>query len=157
MRAHRLEIITNHDLSASDIGVLEDHLDEFNSNRTGCHDSAMLSFELKLDDALIGGIAGFTWAGFCELRQFWIHERFRGAGHGTELLNRAIDEARARNCSHIYLATYSFQAPNFYKRFGFETVAVVEDRPPGHRDFIMRLVLQPNLRSPGSECDQNGR
>jgi len=128
-------------MSACGIGVLEDKFDEFNADRTGFHDAARLAFTLTLDDELVGGVAGFTWAGFCELRQLWVDERFRGLGHGTSLLTEAIEEARARNCSSVYLATYSFQAPDFYRRFGFETVAVIEDRPPGHSDNIMRLAL----------------
>ena len=134
-------LIARHDMPACNVAALEDHLDKYNSSRTGCHDSAWLGFELVSGDEFVGGIAGFTWAGFCELRQFWIHERFRGAGYGGALLTRAIDEARARKCAHVYLATYSFQAPDFYKRFGFEAVSVIEKRPPGHSDFIMRLVL----------------
>jgi GNAT superfamily N-acetyltransferase len=134
-------LIDRHNMPACNVVILENHLDEYNSSRTGCHDSAWLGFELVLDNELVGGIAGFTWAGFCELRQFWIHERFRGEGYGSILLNRAIDEARARKCAHVYLATYSFQAPDFYRRFGFEALAVIENRPPGHSDFIMRLVL----------------
>jgi ribosomal protein S18 acetylase RimI-like enzyme len=141
MRTPRPAISARHDLSANEIAVLEDHLYEFNSNATGHHDAALLGFQLMLDGEMVGAIAGFTWAGFCELRQFWIDERFRNAGHGTALLNKAIEEARTRNCSHIYLATYSFQAPDFYKRFGFEIVAVIKDRPPGRSDFIMRLAL----------------
>jgi hypothetical protein len=39
------------------------------------------------------------------------------------------------------LATYDFQAPDFYRRLGFETVAEVPDKPVGHSEFIMRLSL----------------
>ena len=141
MDAKRPLLIDRHNMTGGDVAILEGHLDEYNSGQTGCRDSAWLGFQLMLDNELVGGIAGFTWAGFCELRQFWIHERFRGAGYGSALLNRAIDEARARKCAHVYLATYSFQAPDFYRRFGFEAVAIIENRPPGHRDFIMRLAL----------------
>ena len=141
MRDRQPKLSARHNLSTGDIGILEDHLDEFNASRIGFHDSALLCLELTLEDELVGAIAGFTWAGFCELRQFWIAERFRRAGHGSALLNGAIEEARARNCSHIYLATYSFQAPDFYKRFGFEVMAVIENRPPCYSDFIMQLAL----------------
>jgi N-acetylglutamate synthase-like GNAT family acetyltransferase len=134
-------LVAKHHFSASDVGVLEDRLDKFNRDRTGCLDSELLGFELSLEGELVGAVAGFTWAGFCELRQLWVDEKFRKAGHGTALLNAAINEARARQCAQIYLATYSFQAPEFYRKFGFKTVAVIENRPPGHSDFIMRLTL----------------
>lgn len=128
-------------LTASEIDAVEDNIYQINACRTGFDDAELLGFELAFEDQMVGAIAGFTWAGFCEIRQFWVDERFRGAGYGSALLKRAIAESRSRGCSHVYLATYSFQAPDFYKRFGFETLAVIENRPPGHRDFIMRLVL----------------
>jgi MFS family permease len=90
MRDRQPKLSARHNLWTGDIGILEDHLDEFNASRTGFHDSALLCLELMLGDELVGAIAGFTWAGFCELRQFWIDERFRRAGHGSALLNGAI-------------------------------------------------------------------
>src|SRR6476469_6121410 len=98
MHATLPAVRAKHHLSGSDIAILEDHLDEFNSSRTGRHDSALLCFELILGDELVGAVAGFTWACFCELRQVWIDERFRGAGHGSVLLREAINEARERGC-----------------------------------------------------------
>jgi N-acetylglutamate synthase-like GNAT family acetyltransferase len=86
-------------------------------------------------------VAGWTWAGVCELRQLWIDQQFRHSGLGTALLDSAIAEARARGCSYVYLATYSFQAPTFYLKFGFKPLAVIADKPLGHSDIIMRLNL----------------
>jgi len=141
MAEQRPQVIERHDMPLAEVNALEEKFTEFNASRTGFHDAASIGFELKFDGEIVGGVAGFTWAGFCELRQVWIEEPFRRSGLGTELLNRVVAEARARNCSHVYLATYSFQAPEFYKKFGFETVAVIEGRPPGHQEMIMRLSL----------------
>lgn len=130
-----------HDFSGDEIAALEGRFDEFNGMQTGHRDARQLGFEVRSDHELIGAVAGWTWAGIGELRQFWVKDSFRGKGLGTRLLRSAISEARRRGCSHLFVATYSFQAPDFYRRFGFGTVAVIEDRPPGHRDFIMRLAL----------------
>lgn len=130
-----------HDLTAAEIDHLEEQIYAYNASRTGKDDAQGLGIVLKSSDELVGAVAGFTWAGFCEIRQLWIDERYRGSGHGSALLIRAIDEARARGCTSVYLATYSFQAPYFYEQFGFERVATIEDRPVGHRDIIMRLRL----------------
>lgn len=141
MTEQRPQILERHEMSPAEVSALEDKFNDFNASRTGFHDAASIGFQLELHGKIVGGVAGFTWAGFCELRQLWIDEPFRRSGLGTELLNRVVAEARARNCSHIYLATYSFQAPEFYKKFGFEAVAVIDGRPPGHQDIIMRLSL----------------
>ena len=130
-------------LSPDQIDELEDRFYEFNAGQTGHRDFAQLAFVAEVAGSAVGAVAGFTWGGYCELRQLWVDENHRGNGVGCSLLTRAIEEARNRGCAAIYLATYSFQAPDFYKRFGFEPVVELENKPIGHSDFIMRLMLKP--------------
>lgn len=136
-----LSMTIRHDLTGGEIDALEERIYEFNADRTGRRDARQLGFVLTVGDQLVGAVAGFTWAGLCELRQMWIDKCFRGQGHGRALMRRAIGEARSRGCTHVDLATYSFQAPAFYEKLGFRPVAVIEERPPGHYDLLMRLTL----------------
>ena len=140
MERHKFTIAPRR-LSPDQIDEIEDRFYEFNAARTGHRDFAQLAFVAEVASSAVGAVAGFTWGGYCELRQLWVEEDHRGNGVGQSLITKAIEEARARGCSAIYLATYSFQAPDFYRRFGFEALAVIENRPVGHSDFIMRLVL----------------
>jgi len=39
--------------------------------------------------------------------------------------------------------TFSFQAPAFYEKHGFEVVATIDDHPRGHRNSLMRKRLRP--------------
>jgi ribosomal protein S18 acetylase RimI-like enzyme len=55
----------------------------------------------------------------------------------------AEDLAREMNCIGIWLDTFDFQAPEFYRRLGFSEFGQIEDHPPGHRRFFMRKRLQP--------------
>jgi GNAT superfamily N-acetyltransferase len=135
------EIRARHDLGADDIDGLEERLYAFNVAATGLDDGDGLAFVAETADGLAGAVAGYTWGGICELRQVWVADAHRGGGLGRRLMAAAIGEARARGCAHVLLATYDFQAPGFYARLGFRTVAEIPDKPLGHTEFIMRLAL----------------
>lgn len=137
-----MQIEPKHELTAADIGAIEDHLYDHNRHATGAHDGRDLGFVIR-DDAgeVIGAALGYSWAGVSELRQLWVHERYRGHGHGRGLLDAFVAEAARRGVGRIFLHTYDFQAPGLYEKAGFVRVAEVKDFPPGHSNFIYRKVL----------------
>ena len=125
-----------------EVQYLEDRLYEFNSSVTGITDGAWLAFFLRDESGrIVAGICGNTWGGVCDIRQFWVEEAQRGRGLGTQLYRAAEREARRRGCTQIVLTTFSFQAPAFYERNGFEVVATIEDHPRGHKNHLMRKRL----------------
>jgi GNAT superfamily N-acetyltransferase len=124
------------------VQYLEDRLYEFNSGVTGIADGEWLAIFVRDDTGRItAGISGNTWGGCCEIRQFWVEESRRGRGWGTRLLAAAEQEARRRSCSQILLMTFSFQAPEFYARHGFTTLATVDGYSQGHQNLLMRKHL----------------
>jgi len=120
---------------------LEDRIYEFNSNSTGIGDGKLLAFLVREGDRIVAGICGNTWGGTCELRQFWVEEPQRRRGLGTKLFQAVEQEAQRRGCTQVVLMTFSFQAPAFYEKHGFEVVATVDDHPRGHRNLLMRKRL----------------
>ncbi len=131
------------DPSPDDVQYLEDRIYEFNSSATGIGDGELLAFFVRERGRIVAGICGNTWGGTCELRQFWVEESQRRRGLGTQLFQAAEQEARRRGCTQMVLMTFSFQAPGFYERHGFETVATVDNHPRGHRNLLMRKDLRP--------------
>jgi GNAT superfamily N-acetyltransferase len=71
----------------------------------------------------------------------WVHADLRGKGYGSRLLALAEDEARARGCYLVTLGSYSFQAPGFYQRHGYQVVGTVPDCPPGHAHVYLMKAL----------------
>lgn len=134
--------ITARELSPDQIDALEDRFYEFNATQTGHRDYAQLAFVAEINGAAVGTVAGYSWGGYCELRQLWVDEAHRGKGLGHGLMKRAIDEARSRGCSAIFLFTFSFQAPDFYAGLGFERICELGEKPRGHTDILMRLDLE---------------
>ena len=135
------------DPTPDEVQYLEDRIYEFNSSATGIADGALLAFFVRERERIVAGICGNTWGGTCELRQFWVDESQRRRGLGTELFRAAEQEARRRGCTQIVLMTFSFQAPAFYERNGFEVVATIDHHPHGHRNLLMRKRLGPDHSS----------
>jgi len=127
--------------TVDDVEYLEERIYEFNSRTTGIDDGQWLAFFVRERDRIVAGICGNTWGGTCELRQFWVEEPRRRHGIGTMLFDAAEQEARRRGCTQIVLMTFSFQAPEFYERNGFEVVATVDGHPRGHKNLLMRKKL----------------
>ena len=129
--------------SAADLNFLEDQINAYNMARVGAYDGRDLAIFVR-DKAgrIVAGISGYTWAGFCEIQFLWVDESLRQRSYGTQLLRSAEEEARARGCSLIVLGSYSFQAPDFYRRHGYEVVGLVEDCPVGYVHYYFRKPLR---------------
>ena len=69
------------------------------------------------------------------------HER-RSAGLGTKLLEAFEAEAKRRGCTHVFTTSFSFQAPEFYKKSGYVEIFRWEGVPNvGHDNVHMRKQL----------------
>jgi ribosomal protein S18 acetylase RimI-like enzyme len=90
---------------------------------------------------LRGGLLGYTHWRWLYVGQLWIDGAVRGSGVGRELMRRAEAEAVRRGCRHAHLHTHSFQARGFYERLGYRVYAELEDYPPGHTRYSLRLQL----------------
>jgi GNAT superfamily N-acetyltransferase len=137
-----LDFAIETDPTVEDVQYLEDRLYEFNSSTTGIDDGQLLAAFVR-DDAgkVVAGIAGYTWGGYCEIRQLWVEESLRRTGIGSGLLLAVEEEARRRKCTHILTSTHSFQAPGFYEKHGFRTLYAVSDQPRGYQHLILRKDL----------------
>ena len=66
----------------------------------------------------------------------WVREDQRGQGYGRRLVEQAEAEARRRGARHAYLDTFSFQAPGFYEKLGYEQFGQLPEFPDQHRSYF---------------------
>lgn len=78
---------------------------------------------------LIAGMVAETFGHWLEIEYLYVQENLRGQGIGSNILNRAEKEARERKCKYSFVNTYQFQAPNFYKKHGYEEVFALKEYP----------------------------
>ncbi|MEZ4859664.1 MAG: GNAT family N-acetyltransferase [Caldilineaceae bacterium] len=128
--------------TAADLEVLEAQIIAYNYAQTGARDGRQLAIFVRDDtEKIIAGLSGYTWGGFCEIQFLWVDETLRRQGYGAQLLQQAEAEARVRGCTLIILGSYSFQAPDFYRRHGYEEVGRIADCPTGHTHHYFKKML----------------
>ena len=72
---------------------------------------------------IVAGIVAASTMDTLEVEFLFVEESCRGQGLGRLLLEQAENLARQDGCKRVLLNTYSFQAPGFYRRMGYELLA----------------------------------
>lgn len=122
---------------------LNDELDAYNAARTGDVPAAEeLTVRVEDDGTLVAGVSGWTWGQAAGIAMTWVDEARRGDGLGTVLLDGFEAEARRRGCTHVFVTSFTFQAPAFYERHGYVEIFRWEGVPtPGRDDVHLRKEL----------------
>lgn len=100
------------------------------------------------DDAsqMIGGTYGRLSWGYLYVDSLWLSESARGTGLGRQLLAEIEAAALSKGYTRAYLWTTSFQALDFYRKYGYEVFGELPDRPPGHTTYFLSkqdLTVEP--------------
>jgi GNAT superfamily N-acetyltransferase len=97
--------------------------------------------------ALVAGISGWTWGVAAGIGMTWVRADVRAAGLGSRLLTDFEAEALRRGCAHVFVTSFTFQAPAFYTRHGYVEFARWQDVPRvGEADVHLKKIL----RGPGA-------
>jgi GNAT superfamily N-acetyltransferase len=123
--------------------VLYDRLLAFNEAASGEAAYAPLAVVIEDDDGrgIAGGLWGETYYDWMFVELLFVPEALRGEGLGARLLAEAEAIARERGCRHAWLDSYSFQAPGFYLKQGYEVFGTLPDYPRGVERFFLRKRL----------------
>jgi GNAT superfamily N-acetyltransferase len=129
--------------AAADIAALQEALGAHNRAwpLPGVSELAALARDEK--GLLVGGIYGWTWAGWLEIETAWLPVEARGQGLGRRLLEALERTAAERGCRHALVDTFSFQAPGFYLRLGYQVFGLLEGEPAEYRKYFLRKELHP--------------
>ncbi len=90
---------------------------------------------------IVGGLTGELYWNVLFVELLWLEDGARGAGHGEKLMQEAERRARRAGKDLVYLNTYTFQAPGFYRKLGFRSIGRIRDYPRGESRifFVKRL------------------
>jgi GNAT superfamily N-acetyltransferase len=125
-----------------DLKFLSESLHDYNSAQTGVRDERRLALFVK-DEAgqIVAGLSGWTYYGWLAIDLLWVREDLRGQGLGHKLINAAEEEAIFRGCTQVQLDTFDFQAPEFYRKHGYEVFGVLDGFAGNHKRYYLRKNL----------------
>ncbi|UDI90898.1 MULTISPECIES: N-acetyltransferase [unclassified Pseudomonas] len=94
------------------------------------------------NDAILGGLYGHTFYRWLFIELLAVPEEGRGQGIGSKLMQMVEQFAREKDCVGIWLDTFDFQAPGFYKKLGYTECGEIADYPLGHkRHFFQKRLI----------------
>jgi ribosomal protein S18 acetylase RimI-like enzyme len=114
----------------SDVRVLRRRLGAHNARLANIDQGLTLGIFIRADnDAIVAGVYGWLWGACLELDCFWVHKDLRGQGVGRRLVQALEQDVLARGCRQVTLDTYNFQAPEFYRKLGYEVFGTIDGYP----------------------------
>ena len=123
-------------LANQDSGEVEKRIEtemyKFNDAHVGPNGGERVVLAARNDkDELIGGVVAYVYWNNLSVDMLWVDEAHRLNGVGRSLMVQAETEARRRGLEGITLNTFSFAAPGFYKKLGFEEYGQLSGIPKG--------------------------
>ena len=120
---------------------IDDALDEMNRPFFAGTEFGRIGVFVRDDDGKIrAGLDALIEANWLYVDNLWVEDSLRGRGIGRLLMAEAERVAVARGCHSAWVDTFSFQAPGFYQKLGYEIFATL-DYPPDHKRHFLRRTL----------------
>ena len=102
------------------------------------------NFIAKDQDKVIGIITGHSYYKEVHIGDLIVLEEYRNKQIGTKLVQAVENYYKDKDFENINLTTYSFQAPEFYKKCGFEIEFVRENKenPKLNKYFLKKSLIK---------------
>jgi len=117
-------------------------INSFNEEQAGAENAKRICFVIyDAEEKIAGGVIALTYWDWLYIDLMWLRADLRRHGYGSRLLALAEEEARKRGAKHAYLDTFSFQAPEFYKKQGYQVFGELKEFPKGHQRYFFTKEL----------------
>lgn len=131
---------------SEELAILGNGITQYDQTKLNVRDNKSQTFFLRDENGLVvGGVHGNYGGDWLYISTLWVSNHVRESGYGTQLMLLIEEAAFKAGCTHAYLDTFSYQAPEFYKKLGYTIFGELEDFPVGHSRIFLRkgLVTKP--------------
>ncbi|MCU7917883.1 MAG: GNAT family N-acetyltransferase [Candidatus Thiodiazotropha sp. (ex Epidulcina cf. delphinae)] len=132
-----MEITAIEDPNELDSKPIEDGVMEYGLMQVNETAPKKWAFYAKNCGELIGGAIGRVHFSQFYLDNIWVKEDARSRGIGESVHQKVVACAERYGCRRIQLNTLNEKAVKFYRRLGYETLAMIEDYVDGFNLYYM--------------------
>jgi GNAT superfamily N-acetyltransferase len=130
------------EIKEQDKEIIYQGLLEYNLERIEEKNQKDLGIYLQDDTGKkLAGLIGNTHGNWLFVKYLWVSEELRGQNIGSQILKKAEEIAKARGCKYAFLDTFSFQAPLFYTKHGYQEAFVLEEYPVTGKRYYFTKTL----------------
>lgn len=145
-----MELFLSNELNSADKAFIGNKMFEFNSKHfpddlKGRYQEVQLYLK-NADGQIFGGITGEICWNWLEVHYLYVNEELRKLGYGQKLLFEAEKLASDKKCDFIKLDTLSFQALDFYKKYGYEVYGVIENAGRHTHYYLKKDISSLSLK-----------
>lgn len=125
-----MNIRISYDGNENDIEDIHERLKAYNrKNRESTKDVPIGIYYEDEHGEKLAGLTGEIFGNWLCIKYLYVDEKIRRQGIGTRLISKAEKEAKSHGCKYAFVDTFSFQAPDFYKKLGYKEVFILTDYP----------------------------
>lgn len=135
-----VELATERDPEAE--AVVTGGLAAYNRETFGRVDTRTLDVLVRdANGEIVGGLLGHSSLGLFFLDLFYLPKELRRGGLGSRVMAEAEAEARRRGCTATFVYTVTFQAPDFYEKYGYRRFGEIPCPPDGATRIFLTKPL----------------
>jgi len=92
---------------------------------------------------IVGVLVAYTAYAEIYIEDIWVDSNYRFAGYGSQLVAELEEKFKGKGYNNINLCTSEFQAPEFYKKCGFELEFIRKNKnnPKLNKYFFVKFLL----------------
>jgi ribosomal protein S18 acetylase RimI-like enzyme len=143
---HTNQVTFSDSPTQEEANLIQKGLEDYNREQTqGEFDNPGIEIDLVLKDAegnVVGGLNASTMVRVMHLEVLWVAEEYRKLGYGRDLVLEAERIGHAKGCITSQTMSFSFQAPGFYQKIGYEVLGIYDGYPDGITEYVLMKRLQ---------------
>jgi ribosomal protein S18 acetylase RimI-like enzyme len=139
--------------------IHQGHVKDEANHRIACNYKKLAILIKNANGAVIGALQAYTAFAEVYVDDIWVDPLYRGQNLGRKLLKELENKFKDQGYNNINLVTSHFQAPEFYKKCGFETefVRINHKNPQLSKTFYIKYFDDENQHQGIIACGQNAK